>query len=466
MPIPQATAHGGDPRKQPSGTSLQAQGTLNPPPGAYREDGSSAVTLLRDGVPELSTRALRVRTWEQMANDDSTADLALKATKTPVLGADYYMEPYSDQEIDMDIAEFVYYNLFEGLNSPFIGVLEHALTMCDNGHSVVEEVYEEREWGPKRKGGNRRKYTMLRKLGPRPAASIKEFLYDDNGGPLGITHNALDADNKVKEVEIPIEKLIIFTLGKKGGNVEGRSVLRSAYKHWWYKNIMYRIDGIQKERHGTGVPEIDLPPGYTQADVNAAWELVRNIRANERAGFVKPPGWKVGFAKMEGQPVDVMVSIEHHDAHILLSVMAQFLLLGIQGAGGGRATSGAHMDMYHKSMRYLANLICDHFNLYLIPRLIAYNFDTVNFPKLRVRNIGESKDLQMWASALANLIARNAITVDYEFEQWVRQIVDAPKKVGGLQTPEANPGANQSNKGDVDTEQDQSGNIGKAADEA
>ncbi len=402
-----------------------------------------------------------------MANDDATVDLALKATKTPVLGGDYYMEPYSDQEIDTDIAEFVHYNLFEGLNSPFIGVLEHALTMCDNGHAVVEEVYEDREWGPKRKGGNRRNYTMLRKLAPRPASSITEFLRDANGGPLGIKHVALDDKNKTKEVEIPIEKLIIFTLGKKSGNIEGRSVLRSAYKHWWYKNVLYRIDGIQKERHGTGVPDIQLPPGYTQTDVNTAWELVRNLRANERAGIVRPPGWNVSFAKMEGQPVDVMISIEHHDAHILLSVMAQFLLMGVQGAGGGgRATSGAHMDMYQKSMRYLANLICDHFNLYLIPRLVAYNFPTTNFPKLRVRNMGESKDLQMWASAVANLIARNAITVDYEFEQWVRQIVDAPKKVGGVQTPEANPAANQSNKGDVDTEQIQSGRVGKAPDES
>ena len=62
-----------------------------------------------------------------MVDDDASTDLALKATKTPVLGADYYVEPYSDQDIDIEIAEFIQYNLFEGLNTPFLTVLEEAL---------------------------------------------------------------------------------------------------------------------------------------------------------------------------------------------------------------------------------------------------------------------------------------------------------------------------------------------------
>lgn len=469
---PQGEAKVVDPRKVDSGTSYVAEGLIPVPSEALNEKGSSKANPLQQGVPELSTNLARQRAYAQMVDDDASTDLALKATKTPVLGADYYVEPYSDQEIDIEIAEFVQYNLFEGLNTPFLTVLEEALRMCDFGHSVVETVYETREWAPKRKQANRRQFTMLRKLAPRPASTIKEFLYDDAGGPAGVKHGKIAADGKVTEVTIPIEKLIIFTFGKKGGDLEGRSVLRPAYKHWWYKNVLYRIDGIQKERHGTGVPEVQLPPGYTKADSDAAWELVRNVRTNERAGFVKPPGWEVGFAKMEGQPVDVLDSIDHHDSHILLSVMAQFLILGLQKSGGGRATSASHMDMFHKSMRYLGALVCDYFNLYLIPRLVAYNYQTRNYPKLQVRNIGESKDLQMWASAVANLIARNAITVDYDFEQWVRQVVDAPKKVGGKQTPENNPGSggfgnegNNNNKGDVDTEQDKSGNIGKGTDE-
>jgi hypothetical protein len=448
---PEVRAAEPDPRKLESGTSFEAKGVITPSPAAFREVGSSAFSQLRDGVPELATRPARLKAWEQMVNDDSSADLASKATKTPVLGADFYIEPGTTDDIDLEAAEFVTYNLFEGLNTPWLGVLEHALTMGDNGFALSEVVYENREWAPKRKAANRRKFTMIRKIAPRPAGNLKSFNYDETGGPSGITYNKVDQKGKVDEVEIPIEKLIVFTWGKKGGDLEGRSNLRSAYKHWYYKNILYKIDGIQKERHGTGVPYVKLPPGFKQKDSDAAWDLVRNVRANEHAGFVEPPNWETGFKKLEGQPVEILPSIEHHDAHILLGVMAQFMLLGTTASGGGsRATSGSLMDMYHKSMRFFAQLVCDHFNLYLIPRLVAYNYNTRNYPMMRVRNIGESKDLQMWASAVANLIARNAITVDIEFEQWTRQILDAPRKRGDRQTPENNPqNAAGADKGDV-----------------
>jgi len=170
---------------------------------------------------------------------------------------------------------------------------------------------------------------------------------------------------------------------------------------------------------------MELPEGFTAGDVRAAWEMVTNMRTNERAGFVEPPGFKFRFEKLEGQPVNIMPSIEHHDARILLNVMAQFLLLGLQG-GGGRATSGSHVDMFQKAMKYIANYICGVFNLYLIPKLVGYNFNTAEFPTMRVRNVGETKDIQMWASAHANLLSQGALTKTFDTENWYRENLDMP----------------------------------------
>lgn len=184
-----------------------------------------------------------------------------------------------------------------------------------------------------------------------------------------------------------------------------------------------------------GFPVVDLPPGYTEPDKAAAYELVRNIRTNERAGAVLPPGWLLHFLELPGQPVDVLRSIEHHNGMIMLNTMTQFLLLGLEGTGGGRATSGALQDMFTKSLRHVGNSICDLTNLYCIPKLVGYNFDSDKFPRLQVRNIGETKDLQQWAAGISNLVAQNVLTPDIELEQWARKIVDAPLKRGGVQTP-------------------------------
>jgi hypothetical protein len=435
--VTRASQQTDDPRRAQTGTSLatQGKGTISPGVTVMTEKGSSRGGTIRDIVPALGNRNQRVITFEEMANGDAAVDVSLRAAKTPVMGADYFVEPFDDTPENIEIAEFVHFNLLEGSNSPFLMTLEDVLRMYEYEFSVLEKVWEEREWAPKRNRANRRKYTMLRKLAPRPTPTITEIMYDDNGGPTGIKQQAMRKDGKPEEIEIPIEKLIIFSNNRKGGNLEGKSMLRTAYRSWFFKINLYNIDGIQKERHGMGFPTIELKPNYTDAEQEAALELVSNIRTNERGGAVLPPGWILKFLELPGQPVDVLRSIEHHDGQIMLNTMTQFLLLGLEGSGGGRATSGAQQDMFNKSLRYVGNQICSSFNLYCIPYLVGYNFPTDKFPKLRVRNIGETKDLQQWASGVANLAAQELITPDIETEQWIRTIIDAPFKRGGVQTP-------------------------------
>lgn len=424
-----------DPRKRVTGTSYDAKGSIPVDGGALTEQGSSRGGLSRELVPTLGNRSQAVAKYDEMASNDSAVDVSLRAAKMPVMGAMYFVEPFDDTPEGLDIAEFVEFNLLTGTSAPFLLILEDILRMYEYGFSVVEKVYENREWAPRRTGANRRKYTMLKKLAPRPTPTIGEIKYDNNGGPVSIEQLAVQADGKPKKVEIPIEKLIVFSFGKKGGNLEGKSLLRTSYKHWYYKENLYKIDGIQKERHGMGFPTVTLPVGYKPADVTAANELVQNIRTNEKGGAVLPPNFVLSFLELPGQPVDVLRSIEHHNGMIMLNTMTQFLLLGMEGTGGGRATSGSHQDMFMKSNRYAAQLICDELNYYCIPQLVAYNFDTDKLPRLAVRNIGESKELQQWASAISNLIANNAITPDIDTEQWIRSILDAPLKRGGVQTP-------------------------------
>lgn len=437
---PQQAVAVADPRRPSGNTSYAAKGTVAPEAVGV-ELGSSRGGLVRDVVPALGNRSQAFPIYEEMANGDAAVDVSLRAAKMPVMGANYFVEPFDRSEEARLIAEFVQYNLLEGSNSPFLNVLEDILRMYEFGFSVLEKVYEEREWAPRKSNANRRKYTMLRKLAPRPSPTIKEIEYDDNGGPVGVTQAAVQADNKPVDKKIEIQKLIIFTNNRRGGNLEGKSLLRTAYRPWYFKNNLYNIDGIQKERHGMGFPVIELPPGYSDNDRKVAVELVRNIRTNEHGGAVLPPKWILRFLELPGQPVDVMRSIEHHNGTIMLNTMTQFLLLGLEGTGGGRATSGSHQDMFNKSQRYAANQICDAINLYCVPYLVGYNFTTTKFPRLKARNLGETKDLQQWASALANLKKQGIVNYTPELEEWAREIIDAPLQPGQpTETTSSDPG--------------------------
>lgn len=425
------------PTRQNTGTTYVAKGApgVSDPgakPAQLSELGSQRGTNIVDPVPALSSPAIALRTYTAMVRDDVSVRISLRAGKAPVLGAEWFIEAFSEDPQDVAIAEFVDFNLFHGMTTPWTKTLEQILKMFEFGFSTFEPVWELREWAPRKSnsGANRKQYTMLRKLAVRPSSTIAKFNYDDNGGPIEAEHNAVDAKGKSKTVKIPIEKLVVFTFDQDGGDLTGNSILRSAYRNWYYKDYMYRIDGIQKERHGIGIPDIELQPGYSEKDKLFAHELGANLRTNERAYIVRTTTLKVGFAELKGNLVEPLKSAEHHDTMIMKNIMVQFLNMGtgVEGGSGGRATGATSMDMFLKSMRHIADSICESINLYLIPNLVAYNFPTDRFPQLKVRGVGETKDLQMWAAAMRNLLNADAIIVDDDTEQWIRQQMDMPRR--------------------------------------
>jgi hypothetical protein len=281
---------------------------------------------------------------------------------------------------------------------------------------------------------NRKTYNLLSKLAYRPGSTIAQLEYNESGGPSIIHQIALRGDGSSEEVLIPIEKAIIFAIGDSDDYL-GESLLRTAYPHWYYKTHLYKVDAIQKERHGIGVPVGKLPPGFRDADKAAMNELLSNLRTNEKAFITLPPGYEIEFAEIHTNLVDVLGSANHHDTLIMLNVFAEFMMLGLEKSGGGRATSGAQTDLFYKSVWYIAEAICDFFNMFLIPKLVNFNFETDVLPQMKVRNIGQARDMQQGAAALANLFHNNILTPDIETEQYIRKLFDIPLKKSKVQTP-------------------------------
>jgi hypothetical protein len=222
-------------------------------------------------------------------------------------------------------------------------------------------------------------------------------------------------------VTIPRNKLLIFSFDKEGGNIEGISVLRSAYKHWYYKDNLYKIDAIQKERHGIGIPVITLPLGFKDADKKLADELGRNLRTNERAHIVLPPSWEISFADLQGNPVNALASAEHHDHQIQLYILAPFLNASV-------ATKPEDQSFFLKGTRFIADVIIDELNKHAIPQLVDYNFPrtTNGYPQLKARRIGEQTDWRTMSFAVRNYVGAGIIIPDDELEKAIRDDMALP----------------------------------------
>jgi hypothetical protein len=357
-------------------------------------------------VPELRDQT-GIRTYYNMKRADGIIRGALRLLKTPVMAARWFIEPASDSTLDKSIADFVERNLFEELNAPWYRVLEDALLMCEYGYMPLEKVY----------GLNSDGKIVLKKLAPRHPLDIMQWEYDTTGGPNGIVMEPTQANN-FESIFVPIEKLVVFVLEQEAGDMRGISILRSAYKHYYYKDTLYKIDAIQKERHGIGVPIIKIPLGASDKDRALADDLGRNLRTNERAHISLPMNWEVMFAKLEGQPVDCLPSIAHHNDQIMQNILANFYK--------DPSAKEDSMNMFYKGTRYIASTLAETFNRHVIKQLVDFNYNRGKYPILRVRRIGENEDLRTWSFAFRNLVGANAIFPDDPLEDFLRTELDLP----------------------------------------
>jgi hypothetical protein len=373
----------------------------------------------------LGTKGLRV--YDRMRKSDGTVRGTLRLAKTPVLAGQWSMKPASTSARDIMIARKVWKNLTKWMTTSWPQTLTESLLMLDFGYYMFEEVFAPGEQvtnDPDARG-----MIIWKKWAPRHPMDVREWFFDRNGGPLSVdlwtspegvpTWEGGNFGGYLTYTNIPINKMLVFSFDKEAGNIEGISLLRSAYKHWYYKDNLYKIDAIQKERHGIGVPVIQLPQGYSQDDLQLADALGRNLRTNDRAHVVLPPNWVLAFAELRGQPVDCIRSIEHHDTQIEKQIIGGFLSKPVK-------TDEQDQTLFLKATRFTADIVTDVVNKFGIPQLVDMNWIGADYPELVVKRIGEQEDWRTESFTIRNYVGAGVITPDQTLEDHLREELGLP----------------------------------------
>ena len=350
-----------------------------------------------------------INKYIEMKND-AMIRTSLRIMKTPVLAARWFIKPASQEDEDVYIADFIWRALTQYMTYTWQAFVLEALLMLDYGYMAFEPVYDI-------KTVDNQERIVWKKLAPLHPAEINEIVYDNEFE--GITFGP-------ENVFIPEDKLLTFTFDGEAGNIEGKSILRSAYKHWYFRENLYKIDAIQKERHGVGVPCIKLPPGFDKdKDVKLAKQIGENLRSNEQAHVVTPPGWEIYFAELHGRQVDSLESADHHGRMIYENVLGSFMTTSSDRTGG---EIKQQEEMFIRATRFVADIIRDVINKYAIPRLVQWNFGTDKYPELHVRRLGDTTDWRTISFAMRNFSGMGALIPDERLEQWVREELDLPDR--------------------------------------
>ncbi len=378
--------------------------------------------------------------YQEMSENDDTIGAILFSIEMLIRQASWDVQPGGTTPADEEARDFVL-SCMDDMSDTWSDTISEILSFLTYGWSAHEIVYK-RRCGKRSDPQLRSKYTDgligWQKLPIRSQDTLYEWLYDDNDNIRGIIQNP---PPDFGFIEIPVEKLLLFKTKSRKGNPEGRSILRNAYRDWYFKRRIQEIEGIGIERDLAGFPVLTAPEGLDiwnaedsemVAIKNAAENIVQNIRRDSLEGLVAPNGWELKLLTSGGQrQFDTSAVIERYDSRMAMTCMADFILLGHQNVGSF-ALSSDKTKMFSMAIGSYLDIICEVFNNQAIPALIDINGDyfsgITDYPTLTHGDV-EDANLEKLGDYISKMITCGALIPDESVEDFVREQAGMPERL-------------------------------------
>lgn len=421
----------------------------------YYAPESSSI-FFEEFLPEL--RGIKgVEAFQEMADNDATIGAILFAIEMLMRQTEFHIEPGGDTEKDREAAEFVE-SCLDDMDRTWADTLSEILSFMTYGWSYHEIVYKRRVGRTKSPITNSKHSDGLigwRGLPIRSQDTLYGWVYKD------LTDDLIAMDQVpppyFEHCIIPVEKALHFRTRSRKDNPEGRSILRTAYRSYYFKKRLEEIEGYGIERDLAGFPVLYAPPDLPIWDTDdadmvktlaQAEAIVSNIRRDAREGLVLPggeAGWKLELITAGSRrQFDTNAIIDRYDKRMATSVLADFVMLGQQQVGSF-ALADNKTKIFAMAIGTYLDTICEVFNNQGIPRLIDINGDhfkgITDYPYMVHGDI-EDKDMASFAAYIADMVGAGVLIPDEQLEEEVRRVAGLPEKLETSTPYDVQPGEN------------------------
>ena len=288
-----------------AGTSAPVMQTeAAPAPVWLGETGNSGLRFyggfVRDEwLPQLANGRQAYRVSREMSDNCATVSAMLFAIKHLIRALKCRVEVVGGEPKSAKEAEFVE-SCMEDMAGTWDGFLTDVLTMLEFGYAPIEMVFKRRA-GHKETPNETSRYSDgligISKLSLRSQETLIKWLMDDKGTVYGMTQQPWNAP----QVNIPMQKILLFRTTEQRGNPEGESLLRKSWRAWYFLKRHEEIEAVGVERDLAGLPMMLVPSSLVQTangtDAVAAQakatlvkyqQICRDIRNNQQAALVLP----------------------------------------------------------------------------------------------------------------------------------------------------------------------------------
>jgi phage gp29-like protein len=330
----------------------------------------------------------------------------------------------------------------DDMSDSWDATLQNILSMLVYGWSFHEIVYKIRGGmtnDPKTHSRFNDNRIGWRKWPVRAQETLQEWMLDERGGIQGMIQMDPSGGGLHR---IPIEKAVLFRTTTNRNNPEGYSLLRNAYRPWFYKRRIEEIEAVGIERDLAGLPMAYVPPEYLmstaspaqKAVLQAITDIVQNVKRNEQEGIVFPAAYddqgnRIFDLTLLSAPgsrqFDTGAVIQRYDQRIAMSLLSDFLLLGSDRVGSF-ALGTAKVDLWTLAVDSIAKTIAEVVNQFAIPRLLKLNAMRMDrMPELTYGQVS-SVELSEVADYVSKLMGVGAIMPDPALEGHLRSLGDLP----------------------------------------
>jgi hypothetical protein len=417
--------------------------------GPMQELGVTGVKRVSGYIDEEFLPALRgrkaVRVYREMSANDSMVGALLFSVDKLIREVEWKVLPAEQTDEGIQAQEFLE-SCMEDMSHSWDDFIGEVLSMLVYGWSWHEIVYKRRlgPWqsDPKKRSKHEDGLIGWRKMPIRAQETMLRWSFDETGGVRAMVQMA---PPRYQTTVIPIEKSVLFRTSIAKGNPEGVSLLRTAYRAWYFKKRLEEFEAIGVERDLAGMPVGRVPADYLTAakgtpqakTVESFKKMVRGVRRDENEGLVLPtqydPDTKQPLFDFElmtsggTRQFDTNAIINRYEQRILMSVLADFILVGHESTG----SYSLHTDktgIFRAALNAIAKAIADTLNRYAVPRLFAVNgWKLDQLPRFEPTNVDPPALDQLAGFISATATAGMQWFPDPELEKYVREIARLPE---------------------------------------
>ena len=388
-----------------------------------------------------------IRIYREMSDNDPIIGASLVTIDLKARNTAWRIDPAGDSPDDLRAAAYLE-SIRHDMAHTWPDHISEALSMLIFGWSMFEVVYKVRK-GPNPDPHLNSRFDDgligVRKLAIRAQDTLFRWQFDGTGGIQAMIQRP---PPDYYERVIPIEKALLYRVKMTKNNPEGRSAMRNAFTSYWTKKRIEQFQAIGIERDVAGIPVAYVPAQMLSAragsveatNLNAIKKIVVNLRNDEQAGVVFPqaydqaghPLYKLELMNSGGKKqFDTHAILEYYDQRIAMSLMTDFLFLGMAGARQARTGSynlgESKLSSFSNAMGAYLDVIENVLNRYLVPRLFEMNgWKVDHLPQFKHEPV-ENPNLQemgAFITALAN--AGMPMFPDEDLESYLRRIASLP----------------------------------------